>query len=86
MTGVLDEDIINEGVIDTIEQLLQRYDVRMYYIVDCVRLGCHKFLTRVLQGHAMDVRKDIIHVGVIDTVEQLIQRYVVCMYYKVDCV
>ena len=24
MTGVLDEDIINEGVIDTIEQLLQR--------------------------------------------------------------
>ena len=27
MTGVSDEDIINEGVIDTIEQLLQRYNV-----------------------------------------------------------
>ena len=39
MTGVLAEDIINEGVIDTIEQLIQRYDVRMYYIVECVRLG-----------------------------------------------
>ncbi|VDI35986.1 Hypothetical predicted protein [Mytilus galloprovincialis] len=36
MTGVLDEDIINEGVIDTIEQLLQRYDVFMDYQVDCV--------------------------------------------------
>ena len=35
-TGVLDEDIINEGVIDTIEQLLQRYDVCMYCLVDCV--------------------------------------------------
>ena len=39
MTGVLDEHIINEGVIDTIEQLIQRYDVCMYYIVECVRLG-----------------------------------------------
>jgi hypothetical protein len=48
---VLDEYIINEGVIDTIEQLLQRYDVFMYYKVDCVWLGCHKCLTRVLQGH-----------------------------------
>ena len=56
MTGVLDEDIINEGVIDTIEQLLQRYDVCMYYIVDCVWLECHKCLTRVLQGHDMGVR------------------------------
>ena len=43
MTGVLDEDIINEGVIDTIEQWLQRYDDCMYYIVDCVWLGCPKF-------------------------------------------
>ena len=29
MTGVLEEDIINEGVIDTIEQRLQRLDVCM---------------------------------------------------------
>ena len=29
MTGVLDEDILNEGVIDTIEQRLQRLDVCM---------------------------------------------------------
>ena len=56
MTGVLDEDIINEGVIDTIEQLLQRYDVCMYYIVDCVWLGCHNCQTRVLQGQDWGIR------------------------------
>ena len=72
MTRVLDKDIINEGVIDTIEQLLQRYDVCMYYIVDCVWLECHKCLTRVLQGHDMGVRYDIIYKGVIDTMEHLL--------------
>ena len=56
MTGVLYEDIINECVIDTIEQVLQRYDVRMYYIDDCVWLGCHKCLIRVLQGHDWGAR------------------------------
>ena len=56
MTRVLEEDIINEGVIDTIEQLLQRYDVCMYYKVECVWLGCHKCQTGVLEGHAWGVR------------------------------
>ncbi|VDI49980.1 Hypothetical predicted protein, partial [Mytilus galloprovincialis] len=65
MTGVLDEDIINEGVIDTIEQLLQRYDVSD---VTNARLGCYKGMTGVLD-------EDIINEGVIDTIEQLLQRY-----------
>ena len=56
MTGVLDVDLIHVGVIDTVEQLLQRYDVCMYYKVDCVWLGCHKCQTRVLQGHDWGVR------------------------------
>ena len=80
MTGVLDVDLIHVGVIDTVEQLLQRYVVCMYYIVDCVWLGCHKCLTRVLQGH------DIKNEGVIDTIEQLLQRYDVCIYCLVNCV
>ena len=87
MTGVLDEDIINEGVIDTIEQFLQRYDVFVCIIqlmvydwdVTNARLGCYKGKTGVLD-------EDIINEGVIDTIEQLLQRYDVCMYYKVDCV
>ncbi|VDI30241.1 Hypothetical predicted protein [Mytilus galloprovincialis] len=79
MTGVLDEDIINEGVIDTIEQLLQRYDVCVIdtveqllqrYVSDVTnaRLGCYKGMTGVLD-------EDIINEGVIDTIEQLLQRY-----------
>ena len=57
MTGVLDVVIIYVGVIDTIEQLLQKYDVCMYYNkVDCVRLGCHKCQTRMLQVHDWGVR------------------------------
>ena len=47
---VLDVDLIYVGVIDTVKQLLQRYVVCMYYIVDCVWLGCPNCLTRVLWG------------------------------------
>ena len=56
MTGVLDVDLIDVGVIDTVEQLLQRCDVCTNYKVDCVWLGCHKCQTRVLIGHDMSVR------------------------------
>ena len=73
MTGVLDEDIINEGVIDTIEQLLQWYDVCMYCIVDWLWLGCPKCLTRVLWSMTGVLDVNLVYVGVIDTIEKILQ-------------
>ena len=87
MTGVLDVDLIHVGVIDTVEQFFQRYDVCMYHKVDCVWLGCHKCQTRVLQGHDLGVRWrhykwrcDRYNRTIITKI------WCFCMYYIVDCV